>query len=205
MYKILKNKFFISAALLIAAALFFFNFFQADRTSNKITSYFKNHIDSNSKSSGDKILDKKNIIIKEAPTNSPICEQLEKEISDEQIALKNNSLNRRFENLHFKKDGEIFRLREFLDNTDEGDIKVYLVYSEDLEENTTIIESSKKNPGKLFINYKNYIKSNPEYLLYQERGYESNSDDQYLIYQDGKISGFQGKFNNSPIECHFLK
>ena len=30
-------------------------------------------------------------------------------------------------------------------------------------------------------------------------------DDQYMIYQDGKITGFQGKFQNSPIECHFFE
>lgn len=142
--------------------------------------------------------------VQEAPKNPDECEVLKNEITDEKIVLANKNYRRRFENLHFKKDGETYRTREFLDNGPEGDFMAYLVYNEDLEENTTIMESAKRKPGKMFSEFKKFMQENPDSIIYQERGYESDNDDHYMIFQDGKIAGFQGKFQNVPVECHFL-
>lgn len=147
---------------------------------------------------------RENVFVQESPKNPEECDELKKVIANESEVIANKNYRRRFENLHFKKDGETFRTREFFDNGPEGDFLSYLVYSEDLEENTTIIESSKRKPGKLFSEYKKYMSQNPDSIIYQERGYESEIDDHYMIFQDGKISGFQGKFQNVPVECHFL-
>ncbi len=208
MFKNLKNKLLLVILLIILASIFWS--YKNNSSHMNIGSILnKNRLitpDQNIRNSASKAqLSDQQTLKKESLPNPSGCDNLKDEIENEKHVLNNKSFNQRFENLHFKKDGEIYRTREFLDNDSEGDFKVYLVYNEDLEENTTIMEQSKRKPGKLFLEFKKFIKLNPESILFQERGYESLTDDQYIIYQDGKISGFQGKFQNSPIECHFFE
>lgn len=165
----------------------------------------KNFLPNNNSKEGSLTKKREQTFVQEAPRNPDECELLKSDIADEKIVLGNKNYRQRFENLHFKKDGETYRTREFLDNGPEGDFLVYLVYYEDLEENTSIMENSKRKPGKMFLEFKKFVKDNPTSVIFQERGYESDIDDHYMIFQDGKISGFQGKFKNVPVECHFLE
>ena len=136
--------------------------------------------------------------------NPEECDLLFRDVQNESQVKNNTNYQVRFENLHFKKDGETFRTREFLDSTPEGDIKAYMVFSEDLEEQTTILEKKEREPGLKFLEFKKYITENPNEVIHTERGYESAIDDHYLIFVNQKLSGFQGKFRESFIECHFL-
>ncbi len=139
----------------------------------------------------------------ESEKNPDECQNVLEKIKTEDLVKNNNNYSVRFENLHFKMDGDIFRTREFYDYAPEGEVKSYLVYSEDLEENTNLLEKSKNNPGKKFTEFKNFMQNNPSSIIFFERGYESKDNQDYLIYTNGTLAAFQGTYKESKLECHF--
>lgn len=196
-YKILVT--IIGLCVLVAIGIFFL----LPNTLNT-PELIQNFLPKNNKLTGELSSNREKHFTNESPANPDECNELRKEIENESTVLSHKNYQRRFENLHFKKDGQVFRTREFLDNGSEGDFKVFLAYSEDYEENVNLLEKSKHKPGKTYLEFKKYMQDNPNEILHQERGYESNLDEHYMIYMNGKISGFQGKFKNLPVECHFL-
>jgi hypothetical protein len=109
--------------------------------------------------------------------------------------LKNPSVDLRFENIHKKIQDKIYRLRSFYKDGDEGDIKTFLVYLEDQDENALIVEQSKYKKGTLFQR----IEKSEGEILYTEQGL--NLDKNFFHYINNRLVGIQN--DETMLNCQF--
>lgn len=105
----------------------------------------------------------------------------------------------RMHNLHLRYDGEIYRLRQFYDDGDEGERLTYLVYIEDSDEFASIIERSPYKKGAKYLKLEQSYRRGGAKLLFEELAY--SVDGLYLHYRNGKLVHAAGTLNDSHLEC----
>ncbi len=130
-------------------------------------------------------------------SNDPCTVQLIEIANQYPLAtLKSNHASElRMRNKHLQVDGEIYRLRQFYDDGDEGERLTYLVYIEDADEFATIIERSPYKKGSKYLELE---KRNAQ-ILFEEEAY--SVEDLYMHYRNGKLIRAAGSFANSHLEC----
>lgn len=134
-------------------------------------------------------------------TPSPLCETLKSKYYQFETVKKNEQLDLRFENIHKRVGNEVYRLRRFFKDGDEGEIESFLVYQENSEGEAQIIEKSVHKKGVIFLN----IEKTSGELLYREVGLNLTGG-QFLHYINDHLSSAEGIFNNIDkkfIECRF--
>lgn len=132
------------------------------------------------------------------------CETLREKIPTPSEWAKKERVTPRFENVHKKVDGIIYRLRFFYKDHAEGEVPTYLLYREDQQENAFIVENSAYKKGK---NYLKIEKAQGE-ILYTEQGLNVGDEDEiFLHYVNNELKGFQGRMpeidNSALIDCRF--
>lgn len=103
----------------------------------------------------------------------------------------------RFENIHKKIGADIYRLRFFFKDGDEGERQSFLVYLEDQQANANIIEKSTYQKGKLFLK----IEKAQGEILYREKGFTHDSENKNLFLQT--INDQLVKISGPGIDCQF--
>ena len=134
------------------------------------------------------------------------CDLFKKNYAHLDELKKNKKLDLRFENIHKKIDRNIYRLRHFYKDGDEGEIETFLVYLEDQKERTRIIEKSSYKKGPFYLK----IETTKGQILYHEEGVnlsENDSGNLFLHYINNQIMGMQGVLQNENedknIDCRF--
>lgn len=105
-------------------------------------------------------------------------------------------INSRFENVHKRLDGKVFRLRRFYKEGQEGEKPKFLVFEEDKNEEGVLKESSDYKPGNL---YQKILEANAE-VIYSEEGVQT-ANGLFLHYIDGKLHALQGTIKNKNLDC----
>jgi len=137
----------------------------------------------------------------EAASPQSVCLDLKQTYSNIEWLKNTQKLDLRFNNTHKKIGSQIYRLRYFFKDGDEGEIETYLVYLEDSLENAKIVEKSSYKKGKLFLK----IESFPGEILYREEGLNLG-DNLFLHYINNQLMSAQGLEENASkkfINCRF--
>lgn len=131
-----------------------------------------------------------------------ICDKIRKAYSHLNSLIKNQSNDLRFENIHKKIGSNIYRLRHFFKDGDEGERETFLVYLEDFEENAKIVEKSTYQKGRLFLKVE---KSEGE-IIYHEEGI-NHGNNLFLHYINNQLREAQGQSDENVefvgLDCHF--
>ncbi len=106
---------------------------------------------------------------------------------------------RRMRNLHLQFEGEIYRLRQFYDDADEGERLTYLVYEEDEDEFATIIERTLYQKGPKYQELQQHFQEGRAQKLFEEEAY--SLDGLYLHYRGDKLIHAAGLVGGSHLEC----
>lgn len=101
-----------------------------------------------------------------------------------------------FTNKHIRVENTVYRLREFIDDGENGDILTFQVFKEDQDDFPEVIETTPTEPGEI---YKKLLNSKYE-ILFQEQGY-LDEDETLFTFENGVISSIVGQ----KLECHFTK
>lgn len=136
-----------------------------------------------------------------AVSSQTFCHNLKQTYSNLEELKNNQKLDVRFNNIHKKIGSQIYRLRSFFKDGDEGEIETYLVYLEDSLENAKIIEKSSYKKGKLFLK----IESLPGETIYHEEGLNLG-DNLFLHYVNNQLMSAHGLKENSNkkfVDCRF--
>jgi hypothetical protein len=123
-----------------------------------------------------------------------VCEEAKKTYDNLDLLKKKNKLDLQFENTHKKVLTNIYRLRRFYKDGDEGEIETFLVYLENIEGNAKLIEKTPYKKGPLFLKIERYDGE----IIYHEEGLNLN-DDLFLHYINNQLMGLEGK----NIDCRF--
>lgn len=110
-----------------------------------------------------------------------------------------NATDQRMRNLHLQFEGEIYRLRQFYDDADEGERLTYLVYEEDEDEFATIIERTLYQKGPKYQELQQHYQAGRAQKLFEEEAY--SVDGLYLHYRGDKLIHAAGLLGASHLEC----
>lgn len=105
----------------------------------------------------------------------------------------------RMRNLHLQFEGEIYRLRQFYDDADEGERLTYLVYEEDEDEFASIIERTLYQKGERYQELERYYREGQAQKLFEEEAFTVHA--LYLHYRNGKLIHAAGTLDDSHLEC----
>lgn len=137
----------------------------------------------------------------EATLPQAACNTLKKSYANLEWLKKNQRPDLRFNNIHKKIGTQIYRLRHFFKDGDEGEIETYLVYLEDSLENARIVEKSSYKKGKLYLK----IESLEGQILYREEGLNLG-EHLFLHYVNNQLSSAQGigpENSKEFVDCRF--
>lgn len=129
------------------------------------------------------------------------CNTLQKSYANLEWLKKNQRPDLRFNNTHKKIGTQIYRLRHFFKDGDEGEIETYLVYLEDSLENASIVEKSSYQKGKLYLK----IEAQEGQILYREEGLNLG-EHLFLHYVNNQLSSAQGigpENSKEFVDCRF--
>lgn len=129
------------------------------------------------------------------------CNTLQKSYASLEWLKKNQRPDLRFNNIHKKIGTQIYRLRHFFKDGDEGEIETYLVYLEDSLENARIVEKSSYQKGKLYLK----IEAQEGQILYREEGLNLG-DHLFLHYVNNQLTSAQGigpSNSKEFVDCRF--
>lgn len=123
--------------------------------------------------------------------------------------LQHPKVSERYHNRHLEYEGEVFRLRSFYDDANEGEQLTFLVYLEDEDEFAHIKERSALSKGVLYLQLEEAIAAQEAQVIYDEVGLtiptemDSNglTGELFMQYKDGKLSGLQGTLGTRHLEC----
>lgn len=105
----------------------------------------------------------------------------------------------RMRNLHLQFEGEIYRLRQFYDDADEGERLTYLVYEEDEDEFASIIERTLYQKGEHYQELERYYREGQAQKLFEEEAFTVHA--LYLHYRNDKLIHAAGTLDDSHLEC----
>lgn len=129
------------------------------------------------------------------------CNTLKTTYANLEWLKKNKRPDLRFNNTHKKIGTQIYRLRHFFKDGDEGEIETYLVYLEDSLENASIVEKSSYQKGKLYLK----IEAQEGQILYREEGLNLG-EHLFLHYVNNQLSSAQGigpENSKEFVDCRF--
>lgn len=123
--------------------------------------------------------------------------------------LQHPHVSERYHNRHLEYEGEIFRLRSFYDDANEGEQLTFLVYLEDEDEFAHIKERSPLIKGVLYRQLEAAIAAQDAQVIYDEVGLTIPGEDDpnaltgelFMQYKDGKLTGLQGSIGARHLEC----
>lgn len=102
---------------------------------------------------------------------------------EEKISNNPEFFSLRFRNVHLKIEEEIYRLRFFYDDGDEGEVPTYQVFIEDEQEYADLIETTKLKPGP---KYESLLKAKTE-KLYEESALLNEQSDEFIHLENKKV------------------
>lgn len=132
-------------------------------------------------------------------TSSPECLKLNNLYSKLEAIKKMPSATLRYQNIHKRMDGSIYRLRFFYKDGAENERKHFLVYKENQSldgEEAEIVEKSPYKKGPLYLK----VERNNEEIVYNEEAFTIGSNQEtFVVYINQKINLIQIQ----NLECKF--
>ncbi len=118
--------------------------------------------------------------------------------------IKKEKHSQRFLNIHKRIDGEVYRLRIFFKETNEGEKMVFLVYKEDIGEIEHIIEKSDYKRGKLFKK----VEAEAGDIIFRDEAITLGDEENlFLHFVNNKIKSIQGRplefSSTKELNCQF--